>query len=178
MLRIDGDEIYLASLNNDHATENYVEWLNDKAINQYLETRHVQQDLNSIRSFIESCNGDSSIVLLGIFTKEGKHVGNIKSGPIDNKNKKTDIGIMIGDKSIWGKGIASEAIYLLTDYLFSERGINKIEAGCYESNVGSKKAFEKNGYLVEGLKRETFFLENRFEGCWFLGIKKNEFKKK
>lgn len=175
MLKIEGESIYLSNLTDEHATSKYVGWLNDNEINQYLETRHKMQNLDSVRDFIRLCNDSKLTYLLGIFSKNGKHLGNIKSGPIDEINKKTDIGILIGEKSFWGKGIATEAIKLLTKYLFENTDLNRIEAGCYEKNLGSKKAFENNGYKEEGFRRESYVSNGGFQGCWYLGITRSEY---
>ena len=73
---------------------------------------------------------------------------NIKLGQINEYQKSATIGLAIGDKDFWGKGIATMAISLVTNYGFMDLELEKICAGCYEHNLGSKKAFLKTGYQV------------------------------
>jgi len=131
--------------------EEYVAWLNDPEINRFLETRFVDQSLETCRDFVGRMNADPLQHLFGMFDKEcNRHIGNIKLGPINRRHLLADIGLIIGRREFWGKGIATEAISLLRDYAFSEIGLHKLTAGCYSTNLGSAKAFEKAGFALEG----------------------------
>lgn len=147
-----GCSIYLRRLNEDDVTEKYVAWMNDPDINQYLESRFVTHTIDSVKSFLKSVTNDSNYQF-GIFDSEtDKHIGNIKIGSINHYHKFADIGFIIGEKEYWGRGIATEAIKLATDFAFKELHLHKIFGGVYASNIGSCRAFEKNGYIVEGVK--------------------------
>ena len=117
----------------------------------------------------------SSNILFGIFSKRNdKHIGNIKLGSINSFHSRADLGLIIGDKSFWGKGIAFESICLVRDYAFTQLVLQKLYAGCYESNVGSKKAFLKAGFKVEGFLESHVIVDGRREGCFQLGLAKSE----
>jgi RimJ/RimL family protein N-acetyltransferase len=59
------------------------------------------------------------------------------------------IDLAIGEKGLWGQGIGTEAIRLLTDYAFLEQGVDLIyEPGIADYNVRSRKAFQRVGYQV------------------------------
>lgn len=167
----------LRPLTIDNATVQYLAWLNDPEVNRYLESRFGLHQLTDLSTFIEQVSADRSAVLLGMFIRENnKHIGNIKLDCIHPYYKRGVIGLMIGDKQEWGKGYATEAITAVTQYAFEQLELQKIMAGCYESNVGSKKAFEKVGYQVEGLLRSHVETGEGREGVWQLGILPNEFK--
>ena len=38
---LEGEHLILKTLHEDHVTENYMHWLNDPEVNQYLETRSI-----------------------------------------------------------------------------------------------------------------------------------------
>lgn len=150
---LQGERIYLRRLTEDDATEEYVRWMNNPEINQYLESRFYTQTIESIRDFIRSVTNDRNYQF-GIFDKKtDKHIGNIKIGSINPYHKTADIGFLIGDKSYWGKGLASEAIGLATDFAFNVLGLHKVWGGLYSPNIGSMRAFQKNGYDFEGIKK-------------------------
>ena len=46
--------IYLLSINVNDVNETYVNWLNDPLVNQYLETRFSLQNIETVRSFVET----------------------------------------------------------------------------------------------------------------------------
>ncbi|MCH2132773.1 MAG: GNAT family N-acetyltransferase [Phycisphaerales bacterium] len=143
----------LRSLAPGDANETYLAWLHDPEVNQYLEIRHDPPGLESLSSFIKQMNESKQELLLGICVKDGSHVGNIKLGPIDSGDHRAAIGILIGDRAWWGKGVATEAIEALTQYAFEELSLHRVEAGCYESNIGSARAFEKAGWSIEGRRK-------------------------
>ena len=151
-----GERIYLRRLTEDDVSEAYVRWINDPDINQYLESRFYEQTIESTKAFIRSVTNDNNYQF-GIFIKEtDQHIGNIKIGSINHFHKYADIGFLIGEKEYWGKGIASEAIKLATDFAFNTLGLHKLWGGAYAPNVSSMKAFLKNEYVEEGVKKSQY----------------------
>jgi len=55
----------------------------------------------------------------------------------------------------WGKGIATKAIGLMVDYVFSNFNIIRIEAGVYAFNKPSMRVLEKNGFHLECIKKKA-----------------------
>ncbi|MBR4820433.1 GNAT family N-acetyltransferase, partial [bacterium] len=49
-----------------------------------------------------------------------------KIGSINSYHKYADVGFLIGEKDYWGKGIATEAIKLATDFAFNTLGLQTI----------------------------------------------------
>lgn len=159
----------LKQLTEVDVTEEYVYWLNKKKVNQYLESKFVCHTISSVREFVRKMGSDETNVLFGIFF-DHKHIGNIKLGSIDSNHLKANIGLMIGDSGCWGQGIATEVIQAVTLFAFEEKGLKKIDAGCYESNLASKKVFIKSGFEVEGFLKSHVIHDGKREGVWLLGI--------
>jgi|SaaInlStandDraft_5_1057022.scaffolds.fasta_scaffold03122_4 [ribosomal protein S5]-alanine N-acetyltransferase len=173
MIRIESNRLLLKELSLDDITDRYISWLNDPVVNQFLESRFVKHTYKSNQKFIKEIDQDPYTVLFGIFDKKNmKHIGNIKisSSNKDRLHRRASIGFIIGEKSEWGKGYATEAIRVVTKYGFDNLNAIKIYAGCRESNIGSKKAMEKAGYSVEGFYRNHFETKKGREGGWQLGI--------
>ncbi|MDW5443927.1 GNAT family N-acetyltransferase [Polaromonas sp. SM01] len=157
-------------LTPEHVTDSYVSWLNTPEINQYLESRFTPHTVESTRAFVASVLASSGNLFLGITSHQlRRHVGNIKLGPIDPHHETGDIGILIGDKTAWGKGIATAAIEAVSAIAATHLKLRKLTAGCYASNVGSRKAFEKAGFLVEGVRPAQFLLDGKAEDLVLMG---------
>ena len=167
--KINGDLIYLRMLNVSDVTEKYVHWLNDPNINKFLEVRHQISTKQSCIDFITSMNQDIDNYLFGIFDKSNAHIGNAKLGFINNYYHRGQISLFIGDTSFWGKGAGLEAVNLLTTFGFEALKLQRIEAGCYESNLASLKTFLKAGYTIEGIMRNHVISAGEYEGCYWLG---------
>lgn len=156
---IAGKRIYLRRLTDKDVTGKYVGWLNDKDVNQYLESRFVRHDISSTLRYIESVTNDRNYAF-GIFLKDiGIHIGNVKIGNINVRHGYADIGFIIGEKECWGGGYCSEAVGLATNFGFSYLNLNKIYGGVYSVNTGSIRVFEKNGYVLEGCERKKCLLD-------------------
>lgn len=144
--------LILRPITINDCNENYVNWLNDKTINQFLETRWQNQTLESIKDFVIKQINDNNTYLYAIIEKSTKqHIGNIKLGPINQNHQYADISYFIGEKSAWGKGYATEAIKAMINFGFSDLNLNSIQAGVYESNTGSIKALKKCGFKQCGV---------------------------
>src|SRR6266567_2992821 len=70
---------------------------------------------------------------------EGRLVGSTGIYQIDWINGHGTTGTAIGDKSVWGRGIASEVIRMRTRYLFTETTLRRLRSGYLEGNVASAK---------------------------------------
>jgi len=175
MQELKSARLYFRTLTEQDATTAYVQWLNDPAVNRFMEVRHSQQNIETCQSFIRDCNDYPGCFLFGIFVGHEKtHIGNIKLGPIDRRYGSGQIGLFIGEQSCWGKGYASEAIAAITRFAFDEQGLSRLEAGCYEENLGSLRAFLKCGFSLEGFFRKKFISDDKRTGCFWLGILKDE----
>jgi ribosomal-protein-alanine N-acetyltransferase len=159
-VRICSERLYQRTLRDADCTTRYVNWLNDRNVNRFLETRHTLQSVQSVTEFVAAVNARRNEHLFGIFLKDAdRHIGNIKVGPIGTYHPLADISLFIGDRDCWGKGYASEAIEALSRYALSALGVRKLSASMYEPNQGSVRAFLKAGYKREGLRRAHYLLE-------------------
>ncbi len=150
-VKIEGKRIYLRTLSEKSATKEYCGWLNNPEVNQYLETR--EATTAGLKKYIEKKNRNPNCLFLGIFFKENqKHIGNIKLEPIDFKNRKATIGILIGEKDYWGRGIGAEATALLVDYGFKDLNLKEINLGVRAQNKAAIRVYEKVGFKVEKIE--------------------------
>ncbi|MCW8831655.1 MAG: GNAT family N-acetyltransferase [Gammaproteobacteria bacterium] len=177
MHELKSKRLHLRKLNAEDASERYASWLNDPVVNRFLEVRHVQHSILTCQSFIATTNADESSHLLGIFTNEGsKHIGNIKLGPIDARYSSGQVSLFIGEKEFWGAGYATEALHRIAQFAFDDLKLFRLEAGCYEDNLGSLRVFLKSGFTVEGFFRKKFTIDGKRTGCFWLGALRDEWK--
>ena len=74
--------------------------------------------------------------------------------PIDDRVKSAHIGYCIG-KAWWHKGITSEALKAVMDFLFDEVGVNRIESRHDPRNPHSGAVMRKCGMKFEGTLRQS-----------------------
>jgi ribosomal-protein-alanine N-acetyltransferase len=68
-----------------------------------------------------------------------------------------EIGYGMFSKELHGKGIMSEAVQLLTDYLFNTLLINRLAIHMHVDNIASEKVAINCGYTKEGVARGASF---------------------
>lgn len=157
MKKLEGRKIYLKTLLAKNATKEYCNWLNDPEVNQYLETK--KATIAELKKYIEKKNRNPNCLFLGIFFKENqKHIGNIKLEPINFKERKATIGILIGDKNYWGKGIGTEAIKLFVNYAFQKLNLKEIKLGVILENKPAVALYKKVGFKVNRIEKKSLLM--------------------
>jgi [ribosomal protein S5]-alanine N-acetyltransferase len=168
---ITGKRIYLREVRLSDVNENYYRWLNDPEVTRYLEVRYIPRSLENIRKYVEAMNGNPDEIFLAIcLKKDDMHVGNIKLGPINWIHGFADMSLVIGEKAVWGRGIAAEAIRLLSRFAFDVLNLHKLRSGCYEENRGSIKAFLKAGFAPEGTLKKQWQVNGKFQDEVLFGL--------
>ncbi len=93
---------------------------------------------------------------------EGEAAGGIGLKPQDgNHAKSAEIGYWIG-RAHWGKGIATSALKLTTEYALKQFEFVRLFALVYAWNPASAKVLEKAGYTYEGRLRNSVFKDGKF----------------
>lgn len=144
---IKAGKLLLRNIEPDCISDSYYHWMNDAEIVQYLEIE-TGNSKQALSDYVRQINNSTDSILFGIYDNKS-HIGNIKLGPLVHKHCRASIGVVIGDKNYWGKGVASAAIENLVEYAFSAFDLKKLTAGCYAPNKGAIKAFIKNGFVEE-----------------------------
>lgn len=164
----------LRSLTADDANARYLSWMQNPEIQRYLESRWSEHSLDSLRAFIAAANRSPFDLLLGICLPDGRHIGNIKLGPIHVHHGHAAVGLMIGERDCHRCNYATEAISCLSAHAFQSLGLQKLYAGCYASNEGSLRAFLRAGYAQEARQKHMWSLDGRREDNIIIGLARED----
>ncbi|MGH4123449.1 MAG: GNAT family N-acetyltransferase [Clostridium sp.] len=133
---------------------NLFTWQIDKELNKH-DPRPIP---NSSKALIEECINychrfDTEIMneniedikykYFIITDNEDNAIGFVNFFSIDKIKKQGEMGITIGDKRYWNKGIACTAIKTAVDYIFSNMDIDRIYIETGEGNKPALRLFEK-----------------------------------
>jgi RimJ/RimL family protein N-acetyltransferase len=166
-----GKRIYLKELRPSDVNAAYCRWMNDPGVNQYLESRFQPATEKSIKRFVQGVLDDPNSCLFGIRLRENdEHIGNIKIGPITLRHYLAEVGILIGEKRLWGKGYASEALNLLIEFAFNGLKLHKLSAGCYSVHESSFSLFTKSGFEVDGVRKQHWFSQGKYVDGILFGL--------
>ena len=127
-------------------------WDTDPEIQVHMpEPKNEVHDISIQYEYIEECENDEDGYYWSIETKNGVTIGTVSLFEINPHHKTADLGIVIGDKEYWGKGVATEVIKTIKEHTFNTLGIERINAEVEEENIPMKKVFEKTGFKQDGI---------------------------
>ena len=130
-------------------SERYVQWFSDDMAKRYITAAGENQSIESLQSFIAERENRENVLFLGIFTTlNHEHIGNIKFEPICSKTHLATMGILIGDSTWRGKGVAPEVLDACSDWLYLNRGIKHILLRVDRRNSTAIAAYEKSGFRL------------------------------
>jgi len=121
--------------------------------------------------------GESKNDVLWIIDFDGRTVGATGIHGISWQNAYGTTGILIGDVTAWGKGVASEAMQLRTRYAFRELNLRKLLTEVFVENAPSKRALEKAGYRTVGFHKEQFFTGGKWHDLWVGEVLRSDWEK-
>jgi len=146
-------------------------WRNDPEINQDLATSHTSQ--TALERWHESMGTDHhafAIIVDDVF------VGYTQIGDLDTTNRKCDIGVVVGEKHYWSRGIGTVAARVTTEIAFTEVGMHRAVAVASERNRASIRCFTKIGYVEEGRLRDANLRDGEFFDLVILSVLEHEWQ--
>ena len=152
-----GRSVRLVPFSEAHlADPSYLGWLRDIDVVGTLNLpKYVSGEVTEaeIADYCRRLIASPDIFYFAIIVDGVGFSGTAKAGPIDRYAGTADVGIMIGRKDLWGRGLASETIGLIAQHLFEAVGLRKLTAGSMASNPAMVRVFEKLGFRQEGVFR-------------------------
>lgn len=154
--------VYLRPLNENDVNTDYLSWFADDDVTAFLEVNGKELTKEIVIDYIHTGRSTGKYFMYAIcLTENDKHIGNLKVGPIIEKHQVADLPCVIGDKSQWGKGLATEAIALGSQIAFENHKIRKLTGQIYASNIGSIKAYCKAGWIIEGVNQSRYLVDGK-----------------
>ena len=155
------DKVRIVEFSERHLTERYVGWLNDPEVVRYSEQRHHEHTLATCIEYFETQKRSPNYFLaIEIIDSNTCHVGNI-GVEVDRFNNKADVSILIGEKNVWGTGVASRAWGLVLNVLIQRLGFRLLTAGTMETNIPMIKLMKRSGMTIDAILPNRFVYENK-----------------
>lgn len=100
---------------------------------------------------------DEDVVLWRI-ALDGRAIGSAFIHNIDWLSRSARTGMIIGERSEWGKGYGSEVVRLRMAYAFEELNLLRLETASVDVNIGMHRALERSGFRRSGLQRRRHYI--------------------
>lgn len=163
--------------NDQQLKEKYLQWLNDFDVVAPIISPELMKvkDADFIEESFRRFTRENS---QGFFIKcqpIDNYVGTIKLDKINQNSKSAELGLMIGEKNLWGKQVGTKAAAILMKYAFETLQLHKIWGGTDEYNVAMQKLFLKLGFKQEGCLRQVNYFKDRYSDNFYYGILDDEY---
>ena len=155
-MKLDFKDIYIRKLEVSDINSRYIKWFSDSNVTEFLDARNINID-ESKSYLINGCKTGKYYIYAICLDKNDLHIGNIKIGPIKRKDGISDLVTVIGDKTYWGKGVATIAISKAIELGFKKGNIRKFVASINSLNMGSVNAYLKGGFKKEAVIKNYFY---------------------
>ena len=153
---LESDRLILRPYTFDLVSSRHINWLNDKVVTRFSEQRHRHHTLSSQLDYVGNFPEGSHLWLICMKPDAPfPDIGSL-SAHIDHNNLIANMGIMIGETSVWSSGYGLEAWTCAMNHLLGH-DIRKIEAGCMEGNVGMETIFRRSGMICEAIIPDHFW---------------------
>ena len=176
---LQGKSIYLRPLEQGDLTMEYVSWLNDVEVcefNSHATFPYTKEKMDAYYQNLQQTTTDN-IVLAIIDNSTNKHIGNIALQNINWINRNAEYAILLGNKSYWGKGVASDASKLICEYGFCRLNLHRIYCGTSAKNIGMQKLAATMNMKEEGVRKDAMYKNGEFVDIVEYGVLKNGYLK-
>jgi RimJ/RimL family protein N-acetyltransferase len=112
-----------------------------------------------------------------IETLGGQYVGGCGFNRVDWKNRSAQLGILIGDAAMRGRGFGSDAVRVMCFIGFAEMNLNKIGLTVIDGNDTAVRCYEACGFLPEGRLRSEVWREDDYHDLVCMGLLHEEWRK-
>jgi RimJ/RimL family protein N-acetyltransferase len=137
-----------------------VSWFEDMEATLFLGRRN-PPSVEMEKEWMEATARDPNSVVW-VVEVEGRAVGTTGIREIDWKNGFGTTGTLIGDRSLWGRGIGREVMQLRARYAFIQLPLRKLKSSYFDGNVASGRAQAAAGYREVG----RYLADRYVDGKW------------
>lgn len=141
-------------------TESYLSWLKDPVVTRFSNQRFRQHTMKSCTAYQRSFNESDNSFLLLIHREDAIPIGTLTIYRA-HQHGTADIGLMLGNKAYWRKGLGLEAWTSALEAVLKEKGLRKVTAGAARTNTSMVKIMEQSGMSLEAVRQRQEMIEGQ-----------------
>ncbi len=169
---LSGGRVVLRPLEKEHLAR-CVKWFNDPDVTYFLGREEPLTMAEEERWFSEyRSKVDEEIYAIEV---DGNHIGNVGLHGIDRANRKASLGIVIGEKEYWSRGLGTDAMDTVLRYAFDRLRLHKVNLDVIDYNERAIRVYERFGFVREGVRRDELWKRGRFVNLVRMSLLESEF---
>jgi RimJ/RimL family protein N-acetyltransferase len=137
----------------------YTRWRNDFSTAKTMDKLAKPITLEERVAWYEKAIGHSGSVQFTIYVRSDlRPIGLANLHDLDLQHGTAELGIIIGESDVRGKGYGTETTRLLLDYAFTVVGLYNVMLRVYAFNLSGIRAYEKAGFREIGRRHQSHLL--------------------
>lgn len=160
---IKGENIYFKELSTEDVQEIH-SYASDEEVSRFIGWKLMKTVDETHNYIVEMLRRESvGTHLYASIALKSTHeiIGTAMIFNFDKEAGHAELGYVF-HKDHWGKGYGSEAVALMSDFAFDILNLHKIHACVVGVNIGSSRVLEKNGFELEGRRKDHYFIEDSY----------------
>jgi len=154
-----GKNVLLSEFERSDITCEYIAWLNDLDVVRFSNQRFIKHNRKTCEAYLASFLGTNNRFLVIRHSESSNMIGTMTVYQALHHGT-ADVGIMLGNKAVWGKGFGQDAWDTALSWLDEVLRVRKVTAGCLDCNHGMIKLMERSGMHEEAVKRQHEIVDN------------------
>ena len=130
-----------------------------------------------LRDWLEYHRKRNDEVIWAIVEKaREKCVGHVGLYQIDHRIRDAEFAIMLGDRTVWGRGLGKACTRLTIDYGFRELNLNRIHLSVLATNERAIHLYHSLGFQDEGRLRQAQFKKGQYIDVVLMSMLRSEYE--
>ena len=153
---INGNNLILKPFSEDFISNKYLDWMKDEDTTRFIKKVSNNISLDDLYLFAKTMIESDCDYFFAIIHKENQnHIGNVRLGPINFVSKKSNFGILIGEKNYHGCGVGTEVLELIKHFSFIYLRLNQICFPVVKEHKAAMKLYAKSNFICLGEMNKT-----------------------
>jgi RimJ/RimL family protein N-acetyltransferase len=175
-ISIRGERVGLGPFTRD-LLETDLRWINDFETQRNLTHMPRPRTIASQIAYHESIEKSDRDVVFTIYELDTlQPIGTTGLHSIEYRNRSAEFGIMIGERSVRGKGYGTETTRLMLDYAFTALGLHNVMLRVLEFNTAGIRAYQKAGFREIGRRTKCQFAAGQYWDLVYMECLASEFE--
>ncbi len=154
------------------------QWVNDPIVTHYMFTGQRPQTLEQVGAMMDAdTRNEKNVIFIICDATSGDPIGFAGLYDLHFTAHKAELRIIIGSRVHWGKGCGTEVVELVTYYGFDRLQLHRVFLGVTSENAGAIRAYEKAGYVREGVLKDDIYRNSRYYDSVRMGMLRDVYYK-
>lgn len=178
---ITGNQVRLRAIEREDIPR-FVRWLNDREVTCFLLINSPLSASMEEKWFDRQLTippYEGQVLAIEVLDNEKwVHIGNTGLHNVDAVSRSAEFGIFIGEKAYWNKGFGIKATRLTLKHGFEDLNLNRIYLNVYANNPRAIKAYERSGFIHEGVLRQGVYKDGNYLDLIVMSVLRSDWDQK